>query len=85
MDLQRWLSSGVAAIDDWQAAFGPFERHRSLRVSDERFASAFSEFTGRLRENYPFFHPSTPRRCSSRRIRELHSRVEQLAYWEHAP
>ena len=58
MDLQRWLSSGVAAINDWQAAFGPFERHPSLRVTDERFASAFSEFTERLRDNYPFFHPS---------------------------
>ena len=58
VDLQRWLSSGVAAINDWQAAFGPFERHPSLRVTDERFASAFSEFTERLRDNYPFFHPS---------------------------
>jgi glutamate/tyrosine decarboxylase-like PLP-dependent enzyme len=58
MDVQRWLSGGVAAIDDWQAAFGPFERHSSLRVSDERFAGVFSEFTERLRENYPFFHPS---------------------------
>jgi len=58
MDVQRWLSGGVAAIDDWQAAFGPFERHPSLRVSDERFAGVFSEFTERLRENYPFFHPS---------------------------
>jgi glutamate/tyrosine decarboxylase-like PLP-dependent enzyme len=58
VDVQRWLSSGVAAIDEWQATFGEFERHPSLRISDERFASAFSEFTERLRENYPFFHPS---------------------------
>src|SRR5258708_24787634 len=58
VDLQRWLGDGVAAIDEWQATFGPFERHPSLRVSDEQFASAFSVFTERLRENYPFFHPS---------------------------
>jgi hypothetical protein len=26
VDLQRWLGSGVAAINDWQGAFGPFEQ-----------------------------------------------------------
>jgi glutamate/tyrosine decarboxylase-like PLP-dependent enzyme len=58
MDLDRWLSAGLAAISDWQDGFGPFEQHDSLRVSDEQFAAAFSEFTGRLRDNYPFFHPA---------------------------
>jgi glutamate/tyrosine decarboxylase-like PLP-dependent enzyme len=58
MDIRRWLSRGVDAIEDWQAAFGPFERDPSLRVSDEQFARAFGAFTERLRENYPFFHPS---------------------------
>jgi glutamate/tyrosine decarboxylase-like PLP-dependent enzyme len=58
MDIRRWLSHGVDAIEDWQAAFGPFERDPSLRVSDEQFARAFGAFTERLRENYPFFHPS---------------------------
>src|SRR5262245_65521996 len=29
-----------------------------MLVSDERFAAAFGELTGRLRNNYPFFHPS---------------------------
>lgn len=56
--MQRWLSGGVAAIDEWQATFGPFERHPSLQISDDQFATAFSVFTERLRENYPFFHPS---------------------------
>ena len=46
------------AIEEWQAGFGPFEPHASLQVSDEQFASAFSLLTERLRENYPFFHPS---------------------------
>ena len=58
MDLQRWLSDAVAAIEEWQDGFGPFETDPSMLVSDERFASAFAELTGRLRGNYPFFHPS---------------------------
>jgi glutamate/tyrosine decarboxylase-like PLP-dependent enzyme len=57
MDLDRWLSAGVAAIGEWQAGFEPFEPHPALQVSDERFAAAFGELTGRLRDNYPFFHP----------------------------
>jgi glutamate/tyrosine decarboxylase-like PLP-dependent enzyme len=58
MDLRRWLSSGVDAVEEWQAGFGPYERDASLRVSDEQFASVFAEFTERLRGNYPFFHPA---------------------------
>jgi glutamate/tyrosine decarboxylase-like PLP-dependent enzyme len=58
MDLRSWLSSGVDAIEEWQATFGPYQGHDSLQISDERFAAAFSTFTQRLRENYPFFHPS---------------------------
>jgi glutamate/tyrosine decarboxylase-like PLP-dependent enzyme len=58
MDLQRWLSSAVAAVAEWQEGFGPFEADPSMLVSDERFASVFAELTGRLRGNYPFFHPS---------------------------
>jgi glutamate/tyrosine decarboxylase-like PLP-dependent enzyme len=57
VDLERWLGAGVAAIGEWQAGFGAFEPHPSLQVSDERFADAFGELTGRLRDNYPFFHP----------------------------
>jgi glutamate/tyrosine decarboxylase-like PLP-dependent enzyme len=58
MDVRGWLSRGVDAVEDWQRGFGPFERDASLRVSDEQFAAAFGEFTERLRDNYPFFHPS---------------------------
>jgi glutamate/tyrosine decarboxylase-like PLP-dependent enzyme len=58
MDIRRWLSSGVDAVEDWQATFGPFQQDASLRISDEQFAAAFGAFTERLRENYPFFHPS---------------------------
>ena len=58
MDLQRWLSGAVEAVAEWQEGFGPFETDPSMLVSDERFASVFAELTGRLRGNYPFFHPS---------------------------
>ena len=58
VDLEHWLSRGVAAIDEWQGSFSPFEQHPSLRVSDEQFASAFAALTQRLGDNYPFFHPS---------------------------
>src|SRR5215813_5387343 len=58
MDLQDWLGQALAAVQDWQDSYGPFDRHWSLQVDEERFAAAFGEFTGRLRENYPYFHPS---------------------------
>jgi glutamate/tyrosine decarboxylase-like PLP-dependent enzyme len=58
VDMERWLSRGLAAIEDWQDSFGPFDRDPSLRVSDEQFAGAFDDFTRRLGDNYPFFHPS---------------------------
>ena len=58
MDFQGWLASAVAAVAEWQVGFGPFEADPSMHVSEERFASVFAEFTGRLRDNYPFFHPS---------------------------
>ena len=58
VDLRGWLNRGVAAVEDWQCSFAPFEPDPSLRVSDERLASVFDEFTERLRDNYPFFHPS---------------------------
>jgi glutamate/tyrosine decarboxylase-like PLP-dependent enzyme len=56
--MRHWLSSGVDAIEAWQDTFARFEPDESLSISDERFATAFTEFTERLRDNYPFFHPS---------------------------
>jgi glutamate/tyrosine decarboxylase-like PLP-dependent enzyme len=58
MDLQRWLSSGVEAIEAWQNSFCSFDRHSSLQISDEAFAAVFETFTRRLEDNYPFFHPA---------------------------
>ncbi|MFF8974682.1 pyridoxal phosphate-dependent decarboxylase family protein [Streptomyces sp. NPDC014995] len=57
MDLQHWLGRATHAIQDWADTFGTYEPHPSLHVDDDRFADAFGEFTGRLEDNYPFFHP----------------------------
>jgi glutamate/tyrosine decarboxylase-like PLP-dependent enzyme len=57
VDLQRWLSRGVAAVRAWEDSFGTFPPDESLQVSDEQFAAAFGELTERLTDNYPFFHP----------------------------
>ncbi|WP_406327821.1 pyridoxal phosphate-dependent decarboxylase family protein [Streptomyces sp. NBC_00203] len=57
MDLQHWLGRATHAIQDWADTFSPYQPHPSLRVDDDRFAAAFEEFTGRLNDNYPFFHP----------------------------
>src|SRR5215475_11436257 len=56
--LHDWLGRAMSAIEDWEASFAPFDRHPSLHISDERFAAAFDSFAGRLRDNYPYFHPS---------------------------
>ncbi|WP_089100269.1 pyridoxal phosphate-dependent decarboxylase family protein [Streptomyces hyaluromycini] len=57
MDLQHWLGRATDAIQEWADAFGPYRRHPSLDVADDRFAPVFAEFTDRLKDNYPFFHP----------------------------
>ncbi|WP_214413692.1 pyridoxal phosphate-dependent decarboxylase family protein [Sphaerisporangium fuscum] len=57
MDLRHWLSSAADEIGAWQREFGDFERHPAPAVTDGDFAEAFAELAGRLRDNYPFFHP----------------------------
>jgi glutamate/tyrosine decarboxylase-like PLP-dependent enzyme len=57
VDLRRWLERAVAANEEWAAGFGAYQPHPALAVSDEQFAEAFAEFTERLADNYPFFHP----------------------------
>ncbi|MFF4397375.1 pyridoxal phosphate-dependent decarboxylase family protein [Streptomyces sp. NPDC001480] len=57
MDLRYWMGRATDAIQEWADAFGPYPAHASVLVDDDRFAEAFEEFTGRLSDNYPFFHP----------------------------
>jgi glutamate/tyrosine decarboxylase-like PLP-dependent enzyme len=57
MDLRYWLDRAAQAIQEWTDTFGTCQPHPSLVVDDDRFAAAFTEFTFRLKDNYPFFHP----------------------------
>jgi glutamate/tyrosine decarboxylase-like PLP-dependent enzyme len=58
VDVQRWLSSGVDAVAGWESGFPMVRPDSSAQVTDERFAVAFEDFARRLRDNYPYFHPS---------------------------
>ncbi|AVZ77939.1 aspartate aminotransferase family protein (plasmid) [Streptomyces lunaelactis] len=57
MDLSYWLAEAVASNADWANTFGPYPEHPALAVDDARFGQAFADFTERLKDNYPFFHP----------------------------
>src|SRR6185437_6186196 len=57
MDLRHWLDEAVGAVREWQAEFGPVPPHPALDVPEPEFGAAFAELTGRLADNYPFFHP----------------------------
>jgi glutamate/tyrosine decarboxylase-like PLP-dependent enzyme len=58
VDVTGWLARAVDSVAQWQATYPPFESHPSLQVSDESFASAFEDLASRMRDNYPYFHPS---------------------------
>src|SRR5690606_6201508 len=62
--LRVLLDRAHDALDGWEASFGPFERHPSLAVDEERLAEALDRYLARLTAppgdaggNYPFFHP----------------------------
>jgi glutamate/tyrosine decarboxylase-like PLP-dependent enzyme len=57
VDLRYWLDRAVGAVEEWAAAYGPYEPHPALSVPDQEFAAAFAALAGRLHDNYPFFHP----------------------------
>jgi glutamate/tyrosine decarboxylase-like PLP-dependent enzyme len=42
----------------WRERWEPFEPDARAGVARERFEAAFAELSGRLVDNYPFFHPS---------------------------
>ncbi len=55
--MRDWLGRAVGSVLDWQAGYPAFDPHPSLAVSPERFAREFATFAGRMRGNYPYFHP----------------------------
>jgi len=40
VDLKHWLSRAADAITEWQAAFGAYDAHPSVQISDDRFGAA---------------------------------------------
>jgi glutamate/tyrosine decarboxylase-like PLP-dependent enzyme len=57
MDLSALLAHAHARLDEWEASFGPFERHPSVQVDPGAMQTALERYLLRLRGNYPFFHP----------------------------
>ncbi|HEY9766622.1 MAG TPA: aminotransferase class I/II-fold pyridoxal phosphate-dependent enzyme, partial [Chroococcales cyanobacterium] len=51
------LDDSSKALDDWQKGFRPFAPAESLFVEKQAAEAAMSELFGRMRDNYPFFHP----------------------------
>ncbi len=58
MDFRYWLGQALTSNEAWAETFTPVRRHPSLEIPDGRFETAFEELTERLKDNYPFFHPS---------------------------
>src|SRR5471032_785683 len=58
MQLDRWVTEAVAGHRAWMDWYGPYEVHPSMVVTDSQLAGPFAELTERLRDNYPFGHPS---------------------------
>ncbi|WP_410658243.1 pyridoxal phosphate-dependent decarboxylase family protein [Amycolatopsis sp. lyj-112] len=58
MDFRYWLGQALSSNEAWAETFGPVQRHPSLEIPDGRFETAFERLTERLKDNYPFFHPS---------------------------
>lgn len=52
------LKSGLGSILAWQEAFGAYQPSAALSVAPEKLAGVLSELASRLRDNYPFHHPS---------------------------
>jgi glutamate/tyrosine decarboxylase-like PLP-dependent enzyme len=56
-ELAGWCARVIRAVAEWQDGFGPIPPHPALRVDAARVERLLDELTGRLRDNYPFFHP----------------------------
>ncbi len=52
------LRTAVLEMTNWMREFGDFTPHPSLTVSGEAVERSAAELRARLRNNYPFFHPS---------------------------
>jgi glutamate/tyrosine decarboxylase-like PLP-dependent enzyme len=44
-------------VAEWEASFGPFDRHPASEADAARLDAAWAEFAERMQANLPFFHP----------------------------
>jgi glutamate/tyrosine decarboxylase-like PLP-dependent enzyme len=57
VDLEVMIAQAVREVRKWEGSFGPYDRHASTHLELDQVVGAISEYTARLRDNYPFFHP----------------------------
>lgn len=57
MDLEVLIGNAIREVRKWEGTFGPYDRHASTHLETDQVAGVLDEYTGRLRNNYPFFHP----------------------------
>ncbi|MXW31637.1 MAG: aspartate aminotransferase family protein [Rhodothermaceae bacterium] len=55
--LGAWLKEADRCVSTWEARWGPYEPHPSLRVDHEALSASYEAYVNRLTGNYPFFHP----------------------------
>ncbi|MEM1043444.1 MAG: aminotransferase class V-fold PLP-dependent enzyme [Bacteroidota bacterium] len=56
-DTADLVARALARVTEWEASYGPFERHPATAVDTDRLDAALGEYLDRLGGNYPFFHP----------------------------
>ena len=57
MDLGAYLDAARAFDRAFRARWEPVEAVSATEVPEDRLAAAWTDYTGRLHDNYPFFHP----------------------------
>lgn len=55
--LGGWLREADRCVSAWEARWGAYETHPSLRVEHETLSKVYETYVNRLAGNYPFFHP----------------------------
>lgn len=76
MSLLRLLSEGIDRLVEWRAGWHSFSPDQTLEVPEERMREVLEELVDRLRDNYPFWHPS----YAGQMIKPPHD-VATLAYF----
>ncbi len=76
IDLARMLGESLEKMSQWQSQWPDWEPDETLMVCPDRVRDVLTELTDRLRDNYPFWHPS----YAGQMIKPPHE-VATLAYF----